>query len=72
MIDIADTLVHLCMAIGIVGNAVSMIFMLKIWRSYDVSLELLQQQVFELCVREIGRKYGTGIPSMAEDTEVAE
>ncbi len=69
--NISDAM-HTGLLIGLILNAGGVILLLKIYFSMEQSLTILQKQLFEVHIRLLGRDYGTGIPGVAKDTEVAE
>lgn len=67
-----SVIIHFALMIGLMINSVAVTLLLYIYFSMEKSLTILQKQLFEVHIRLIGRDYGTGIPSMAKDTEVGE
>ncbi len=64
---------QIAMTIGICCNTAAIIMLVRTYCSVQKSSRLLQEQIDRLYMNEIREKInGTGIPSMAEDTEVAE
>ena len=70
---------QISLTIGLAFNTISIILLInslarqnrRILNS-EMLQEGLERQVLELSMIELRRKHGTGIPRMAEDTEVAE
>jgi hypothetical protein len=50
--------------------SLSVVAMIYIYRSMEQSLTVLTQVLYEMNSTKIRKKYGTGIPVMAKDTEV--
>lgn len=53
-----------------ISASVATVIMMIAYRSMGKDLRKIQLEMFRLNIRLTGRAYGTGIPSMAEDTEV--
>lgn len=71
--------ISLLLMISVLTYTGSVIGLLIIYRSIERSLSqlamdahIMEMHLRDLRIRHTGRYYGTGIPSVAEDTEVAE
>jgi hypothetical protein len=62
---------QIALTTGIMANTISIIGLIRAHSKMNKRLNEIHMQCVYLSI-DIGRKYGTGIPSMAEDTEVGE
>ena len=53
-----------------ISSSVATVIMMIAYRDMGKDVRRIQLEMFRLNIRLTGRDYGTGIPSMAEDTEV--
>lgn len=60
---------QIALTIGIMANTISIIGLIRVHSRMKQRLNEIEMQCVYLSI-DIGRRYGTGIPSMAEDTEV--
>ncbi len=65
-------LMKLLWSISTLFSCISVCGSLWILKSYERSLTILTQCFTDMIENYYGDKHGTGIPRMAEDTEVAE
>lgn len=61
---------QIVLTIGIMANTVSIIGLIKAHSRMNKRINEIHMQCVYLSI-DIGREYGTGIPRMAEDTEMA-